>query len=709
MQPLFSRIFRATLLSTTFLFSITGYALDSAPYEKLKPADIQAKTAVEIVNQLSKHHYRQQELNDSLSSRFLDDYLKTLDGSKNFFIAADIAEFDKYRKTFDDDFKSGKLNNSFFIYNRFTERFIARINSVIAMLDDKKMEFNFDVDESVMLDRKNESWPATKEAADKLWLQHIKANLLGSMLNGKSLEESKTTLRKRYANQLRRVKQQTAEEAFSIMMNSLTMLYDPHTNYMSPDTSENFNVSISLSLQGIGAVLQSDDDYTKVASLVPGGPADKEGQLKPNDKIISIAQGLTGEFEDVVGWRLDEVVKKIRGEKDTIVRLEVIPANPAATAHKIITIKRETVKLEDQAAKKAVFSVTQGQETLKIGVIDIPTFYMDFDAYNRRDPNYKSTTRDVAKLLEELHKENVDGVIVDLRENGGGSLPEAAMLTNLFVNPGPVVQIRQSNDSISRDYRANQPAVYRGPLIVLTNRLSASASEIFAGAIQDYGRGLIVGSTTFGKGSVQTMLPLEKAAGDLKITQAKFYRISGDSTQHRGVIPDLEFPTLLNSKEIGESSYDNALPWDQIKPAPHDVYNNISSLIPLLNPAHQERLKNDPEFIFLKQQSALFEELNNKKVVSLKLSTRQQEQKQIEQRTLDMENQKRKAKGLPVYANYADYKAKELKKDEDETLADTRKKELEPEKDPYLVETGKILSDYIAQMKKQSVAKVANQ
>lgn len=740
MQRLFSHFLRVALFSITFVISVNSLALEASAPEtkvetkaetvksdavksdavksdtkatastvgKLKPEAVQSKTAIEIVNQLSKHHYRQQELNDSLSSRFLDEYLKTLDSSKNFFLLSDITEFEKYRKTFDNDFKAGKLENGFAIYNRFTERFVHRMDEVIAMLDNKDTEFNFDVEESITIDRKNESWPANKEAADKLWKQHIKANLLSSMLSGKSLEESKTTLRKRYANQLRRVKQQTAEEAFSVMMNSLTMLYDPHTNYLSPENSENFNISMSLSLQGIGAVLQSDEDYTKVMSLVPGGPADKQGELKPNDKIVAIAQGTKGEFEDVVGWRLDEVVKKVRGEKDTIVRLEVIPANPTATGHKVVTIKRETVKLEDQAAKKAVFNVNNGQQNFKIGVIDIPTFYMDFDAYNRRDPNYKSTTRDVYKLLEELRKENVDGVIVDLRENGGGSLPEAAMLTNLFIDPGPVVQIRQSDDTISRDYRATNPAVYRGPLVILTNHLSASASEIFAGAIQDYGRGLIIGSTTFGKGSVQTMMPIEKGEGDLKITQAKFYRVSGDSTQHRGVIPDMELPSLINAKEIGESSYDNALPWDQIHAAPHDTYYSMNNLIPLLNPLHQERMKTDPDFIFLKQQAALYEEASNKKVVSLRLATRKQEQQQMEQRTLDMENQKRKAKGQPVYANYAEYKNKELKKDDDDAADEPKKKDLEPEKDPYMVESGKIMGDFILQIKKQS-QKVANQ
>ena len=693
MQPLFSRILRVSFLTSAVVFSLNSFALDdTSKVVKLKPVDIQSKTTIEIVNQLSEHHYRKQELNDALSSRFLDEYLKTLDSSKNFFLASDLAEFDKYRKTFDDDFKAGKLLNGFAIYNRFGERFNDRLTRVIAMLDDKKVEFNFDADETYNSDRKNESWPASAEAADKLWIQNIKANLLSSVLNGKTLEESRTTLRKRYATQLRYFKQQTSEEVFSIMMNSLTMLYDPHTNYLSPDNSQNFATSMTNKFEGIGAELKVDDDYTKVARLIPASPAEKQGQLKPNDKIVGVAQGEKGEFEDIIGWRLTDVVKKIKGPKGTIVRLEVVAADPTVTEHRIIPIKRDTIELEDQKAKKSILNVKNGAQNLKLGVIDIPVFYGNFD-------QSASIGRDVYRLIQELKDENIDGLVLDLRENGGGSLPESAILTNLFIDPGPVVQIRQSNNMISRDVRATTPAVYRGPLIVLINRFSASASEIFAGAIQDYGRGLVVGSTTWGKGSVQSYMPIEKGEGNIKITQAKFYRVSGDSTQHRGVIPDIEFPSLVNTKELGESSYDNALPWDQINAAPHNTYNNISALLPTLKPAHEERLKTDPDFVALKKQAAFYEELNSKKVVSLKLATRQQEQQQIEQRTLDIENQKRKSKGEAVYANYADYKAKETKKDEDEA-AQPKKKDLEPEKDPYLVETGKILGDFILQTKK---------
>lgn len=688
------RLLKLSLISLLFSLSVLAYA-DDIP--QLKPTKEQSKAAVEVVQRLVTEHYRDQELNDALSSRYFDEYLKSLDSSKNFFLQSDIESFEKFRTTFDDDYQKGKLTNSFVIFNRFNERMIRRLEKVVTQLDDPKTVFNFDQEESITIDRKDAAWPENEAAADKLWHQYLKSSLLSSILSGKTLEESKTTLRKRYANQLRRVKQQEAEDAFSVMMNALTTLYDPHTNYLSPENADNFDISMSLELQGIGAVLQSDEDHTKVSSLVVGGPADKQGQLKPNDKIISIAQGTDADFVDVVGWRLDEVVKLIRGPKGTIVRLEIIPSDPTATGNKIIAIKRETVKLEDQAAKKAVFEIKDGNKTFKLGVIDIPTFYMNFDAYQKGDPNYKSTTRDVFNLLNELNKEKVDGIIIDLRDNGGGSLPEAAMLTDLFVDPGPVVQIRQSDDTISRNYRAFQPAVYRAPIAVLINRLSASASEIFAGAIQDYGRGIIIGSTTFGKGSVQNLINLKH--GKLKITEAKFYRISGDSTQHRGVIPDVELPSLLDPSEIGESSYDNSLPWDRIHAAPHQNYYKINEYLPSIKAEHQERIAKDPEFIFLNKQSVLFKEAAAKKEVSLKLATRQEEKKKIEQTTLEMENARRIAKGEKPFADYAAFKAENGDDDEDEPKPE-KDKEINPQEDPYLTEAGHILADFIEQLER---------
>jgi carboxyl-terminal processing protease len=695
-------------------FSLFGLALLSAPWAMAEqPADLkytpeQVKTAVEIVKQLDTRHYRSQDFNDDLSSRYLDNYLSALDPAKNYFLKTDIAEFDKYRKKFDDDLKKGKLEKTFAIYNRYNKRVIARLESVVAQLDDKEFVYDFDVEESIPTDWEEAEWPADQKTSDALWQKRIKANLLGMKLNDKTLEESRTTLYKRYNNQLRRLKKQDAEEAFSVMMNALTMLYDPHTNYLSPRTSENFNINMALSLEGIGAVLQSEDEYTKVMRLVTAGPADKQGELKPTDRIIAIGQGPKGEMVDVVGWRLDEVVDLVRGKKDTIVRLEILPANET-TGSKVISIKRDTVKLEDQAAQKHVFDVSNGEQVYKVGVINIPTFYMDFEAYRKRDPNYKSTTRDVYNLLGELSKENVDGIIIDLRANGGGSLQEAAALTDLFVDPGPVVQIRQANTVVSRNYRSFSPAVYRGPIVVLIDRLSASASEIFAGAIQDYGRGIIIGDQSFGKGSVQSIVSLPH--GDLKITESKFYRISGDSTQHRGVVPDIELPSLIDKDKVGESSSSNknALPWDRIHAAPHDRYFDIAALLPNIDQRHNTRLKTDPDFIFLNQQMLLMEENNEKKILSLRRATREQEQKEFEQRMLQMENQRRKAKGLELYASYADIKAEgEAKEEEEEASPESPK--IDPTNDPFLQEAGQVLADFIGELKKleNGDARVAN-
>lgn len=703
MNTAFVRLLNASLFSLALI--ATPGVLAEQP-KALKYTPEQVKTAVEIVKQLETRHYRSQDFNDDLSARYLDDYLRALDPAKNYFLKGDVASFEKYRSKFDDDLKKGKLDKTFVIFNRYNERVISRLEAVVAQLDDKEFTYDFSVEESIPTDWEEADWPADKKSADALWHKRIKANLLGMKLSGKTMEESRTTLYKRYNNQLRRLQKQDSEEAFSVMMNALTMLYDPHTNYLSPRTSENFNINMALSLEGIGAVLQSEDEYTKVMRLVPAGPADKQGELKASDRIIAIGQGQEGEMVDVVGWRLDEVVELVRGKKDSIVRLEILPAAAAAGSSKVINIKRDTVKLEDQAASKHVFDVSNGTQVYKAGVINIPTFYMDFEAYRKRDPNYKSTTRDVYNLLDDLAKENVDGIIIDLRANGGGSLQEAAALTDLFVDPGPVVQIRQANAMVSRNYRSFSPATYRGPIVVLIDRLSASASEIFAGAIQDYGRGIIIGDQSFGKGSVQSIVALPQ--GDLKITESKFYRISGDSTQHRGVVPDIELPSLIDKEKVGESSGDNknALPWDRIHAAPHDRYFDIASLLPTINERHNSRLKTDPDFIFLNEQMQIIEENNKKKTLSLRRVTRETEQKEFEQRMLEMENRRRKAKGLELYASYADIKAEGEAKEEEAEAASPSSAKIDPENDPYLQEAGQILADFISELNKQENSKV---
>jgi len=550
-------------------------------------------------------------------------------------------------------------------------------------------------------------------------------------MTGKTIAEAKKTLTRRFNNQLTRISQQDGADAFEVVINSLTLLYDPHTSYLAPRTLENFNISMSLSLEGIGAVLQAEDEYTKVVRLIAAGPADKQGELKPADKITAVGQGLDGEMVDVVGWRLDEVVKLIRGPKNTTVRLDVLDANAGDGSSKTIRISRGKVKLEEQAAKKSTLELTDGEKVYKLGVIDVPAFYIDFEAYRKRDPNFKSTTRDVAKLVMELQAENVDGIVLDLRNNGGGSLQEATTLTDLFIDPGPVVQIRQTNERISRHYQSRGNAIYRGPLVVLINRLSASASEIFAGAIQDYNRGLIVGVQSFGKGTVQSLTPVKE--GQLKITESKFYRVSGDSTQHRGVIPDIALPALVDLDVVGESSYDNALPWDQIHAAPHNRYYDLHSVIPTLEAQHQERVKDDPDFVYLLNQLSIIEDNRDVKTLSLMESKRVEEKSVLENKNLANENQRRSAKGLPTYASVEAMKNADKGGDGEPELASTAggpptgpaispaandsasvaakadgDEETSADNDPLLHETGYILIDLIHAINTKENFKLAN-
>jgi len=689
-------------------------ALWASVLEPLEVSKDHKKATASVVKSLNDKHYRDRDFDDQLSSDYLDNYLKVLDRSKSFFFQADIDAFNEHRNSFDDWLKKGDLSKPFEIYNIYRQRLVTRLESVIAELESEDASFDFDTDETLVVDREQATWPKDKKTADQHWHKRMKSSLLDLKLAGRDLEDAKDILRKRYENQLRRVRQQDSDDAFELAINALTTLYDPHTSYLSPRTLENFNINMSLSLEGIGAVLQTEDEFTKVTRLVPAGPADKQGELRPADRIIAVGQGPEGEMTDVIGWRLDEVVDLIRGKKDTVVRLEVLPANaaPDSSTH-VIAVTREKVKLEDQAAQSEVFEINTGDKRYKLGVIKIPTFYMDFEAYRQRDPNYKSTTRDVQKLLNELEKQRVDGIVLDLRGNGGGSLQEATTLTDLFIDRGPVVQIRQTNELISRNFQSYSRASYRGPMVVLIDRLSASASEIFAGAIQDYGRGVIVGTQSFGKGSVQSLVPVDQ--GQLKLTESKFYRVSGESTQHRGVVPDVELPSLINVSQVGESSYDNALPWDKIHAVSHSRYFDISALLPDLLERNEQRLSRDPDFNYLRDQTALMEKSRDRKEVSLQLSTRQQEQKELETQLLELENTRRRAKGLSTYDDYEQISRLERGAEEEETSEEASDDEDKPEedlvnfaahsyseinpgKDPFLNEAGHILVDFIKQL-----------
>tara|TARA_R110002110_G_scaffold166675_1_gene367470 strand:- start:30075 stop:32177 length:2103 start_codon:yes stop_codon:yes gene_type:complete len=665
-------------------------AFPTKGWSVIEYSDSQRETIVEMIEQLETRHYAKLKYDDLLSSQHLDSYINSLDRGKMFFTAADVQEFEQYRTVMDDQLAKGRLDAGFVIFNRFQQRLEHRLEQVLATLPTTVEEMDFTIDESYTLDSDDLPWAESDTELNDRWRKQLKNQVLSLKLADKTTDDIVPTLKKRYENQLQRVKQYNAQDVFQIYANALTELYDPHTNYLSPRRSENFNINMSLSLEGIGAVLQLEDEYTKVARIVPKGPAYKQGELHPSDRIVAVGQGTDGELVDVIGWRLDEVVELIRGPKDSTVRLQVIPAKSKTTdQRKVITIVRNKVKLEEQSAQKKVIEVENEGEKVKVGVIDIPAFYIDFDAMRRGEKDYKSTTRDVRKLIDELREEGVEGLVVDLRNNGGGSLQEANELTGLFIEYGPTVQIRHSSRRVWRDGKRLKSEYYDGPLVVLVNRLSASASEIFAGAIQDYKRGIIVGDRSFGKGTVQTLIPLPE--GQLKITESKFYRISGESTQHRGVVPDVEFPTLYDHEQIGESSLDHALNWDQINPVRHQRYNDWSSLLPQLTQLFQDRSVKNPDFVYLEDQVGLAQQARSLKELPLNEKARISLREQQEASALAIENKRRKSLGeelLTALEDTAEDDADELDGDE---AAQAEKED--DDKDVLLKEAANVLAD----------------
>ncbi|VVN34762.1 Tail-specific protease [Pseudomonas fluorescens] len=663
--------------------STSSFAANS--WDKLQPDRDEVIASLNVVELLKRHHYSKPPLDDARSVIIYDSYLKLLDPSRSYFMASDIAEFDKWKTQFDDFLKSGDLNAGFTIYKRYLDRVKARLDFALAELNKGVDKIDFTPKETLLIDRKDAAWLKSTADLDDLWRKRVKDEVLRMKIAGKDSKQIQETLTKRYKNQLARLDQTRAEDIFQAYINTFAMSYDPHTNYLSPDNAENFDINMSLSLEGIGAVLQSDNDQVKIVRLVPAGPADKTKQVAPADKIIGVAQG-SKEMVDVVGWRLDEVVKLIRGPKGTVVRLEVIPASnaPNDQTTKIVPITREAVKLEDQAVKKSVLNLKQDGKDYKLGVIEIPAFYLDFKAFRAGDPDYKSTTRDVKKLLTELQKEKVDGVVIDLRNNGGGSLQEATELTSLFIDKGPTVLVRNADGRVDVLEDENPGAFYKGPMALLVNRLSASASEIFAGAMQDYHRALIIGGQTFGKGTVQTIQPLNH--GELKLTLAKFYRVSGQSTQHQGVLPDIDYPSIIDTKEIGESALPEAMPWDTIRAAIKPAADPFKPYLTQLKAEHDVRTAKDAEFVFIRDKLALAQKLMAEKTVSLNEADRRAQHADIDAKQLAMENLRRKAKG--------EEPLKELKKEDEDAIAAEADK-TKPEDDAYLSETGRILLDYL--------------
>lgn len=625
-----------------------------APTPVLAPTARHSTLDKTIAELLSRHHYRQSKLDDNLSALILRAYLDDLDLGRAYFLASDIADFDQYRNSLDDALKSGDLQPAYAIFNTYLRRLNERTAQIQRLL---QQDFRFDVNETLDVERKDAPWAKTTAELDEYWRKRLKHEMLTLMVSGKDRTAARDLLSKRYDNRLRQTRETSSDDVFQIYMNAVAQAFDPHTAYFSPRNTENFNIQMRLSLEGIGCVLRMEDEMVTVVELVTGGPADLSHQIKAGDRIVGVAQGDKEPWVDVVGWRLDDVVDRIRGRRGTVVRLKVLPGKSGAlAAEKTVRLVRDTIKLEKQAAKSEIKQIqsdaAERQTAARIGVVTIPTFYSDFESARRGDPNYRSTTRDVRQLLKDLDSK-VDGLVLDLRGNGGGSLQEAIDLTGLFIKEGPVVQVRNSSGDVEVEKHSDGDPAYAGPLAVLVDHASASASEIFAGAIQDYGRGLVIGDPTFGKGTVQTLVDLSRltrnreSQGQLKLTIAKFYRVSGSSTQHRGVTPDIAIPSPMDNEEVGESSQKNALPWDEIAAARYRSSSTLAALIPELNRRHQARISADADYQAFLRDIAFTREQRQKTTVSLEESQRRTERDRIEAWQLDRENRYRVLKGLP--------------------------------------------------------------
>ncbi len=608
----------------------SAYALESGSPPVLTPLPQQAQAAHLTSQFLERFHYKPVPLDDALSVKIMNRFIKSLDPDRVIFLQSDIDKFMASSTKIDDAIDQEDLNIPFSIFNLYEQRVVDRMSYARSLL---KQKFDFSVQEDYTLSRDKEPWPRSEAESNDLWRKRVKSDWLRLKLAGKDDASIRDTLDKRYENSLERAYKYKNDDVFQTFMDAYTTSVDPHSDYFGATASAEFDISMKLSLVGIGAVLQERDDYTTIRELVAGGPAQLSGKLAVGDRIIGVGQGENGPVKEVVGTRLDEIVQMIRGAKGSVVRLDILPADAGPDGkHRLISLVRDKISLDKQAARKTVLSVKDGDATRKIGVITLPAFYEDFEARRKGDKDYRSASRDVAKLLGELKQDKVDGVLIDLRNNGGGSLSEAIDLTGLFVGKGPVVQQRDAGGAVEVESDDLPTPAWTGPVGVLINRGSASASEIFAAAIQDYGRGVIIGEPSFGKGTVQTVVNLDQVAhnlkpkfGELKLTVAQFFRIDGGTTQLRGVTPDISLPGLSDLTTFGESSYDNALSWTQVKPAKYQPEGDIKALLPQLQSRHDARVKKDPDFQRFVDDVAVLKAQREKKVISLNEAERRKE------------------------------------------------------------------------------------
>ncbi len=653
-----STAWAAPFVAVLMVLALTGSSQAPAgpsvlPPNAIAPTDRERAIARRVGSILEEAHYRHVLIDDHMSSQIFDRYIESLDGQHTYFLASDLKEFEQWRFRFDDMIHTGDVEPGFAIFARFQQRNRERIAAALKMLD---TEPDWTLNESMLFDRKDVPYAISSAQLDEVWRQRVKNDGLSLLLTGKTWKEATDILRKRYAHVLKRVDQISSDDVFENLMNAYARTFDPHSNFFSPRGSEEYRITMSLNYDGIGASLQQTDDFVQVMNVIEGGPAALAGTLKPNDRITGVQQGSDAKVTDVVGWRLDDVVELIRGKAGTVVKLQVLPAGAApGTPEKMLVFTRNKVNLDGQAAKQEVRTITRAGRTLKIGIITIPSFYQDTAAQAASDPNYRSTTRDVHRLLGELTAAGVDGIVLDLRDDGGGFLPEATALTGLFIDKGPVVQLKDNTGRVEVLDDPDPGVAYTGPLSVLVNRYSASASEIFAGALQDYHRAYILGQRTFGKGTVQNLIQLDRwsqkpTSGQITVTIGKFYRVTGESTQHRGVEPDVQLPSVIDLKEVGESSLEEALPWDRIQGAPFTAWHDEHPVIALPSLVSEEtaREQHDPDYRFLVEDVAALNKVRAEKTLSLNLKVRQDERTQLDQERLERANRRLLAEGQPA-------------------------------------------------------------
>ena len=669
------------LAASAPLRSVASVDTHSSPQE-LRPNDRERKVSRIVGEMFERSHYSQLVADEKLSSQVFDHYLQALDGGRSYFLKSDIDEFERYRPQLAEAVRTGAVEPAFAIFQRLQERNRAAMTYALHVLD---TEPDFTTDESFAYDRSKAPWLESQKDLDDLWRKRVENDALSLMLAGKSWTDSREVLRKRYERLLKRIDQVTADDVFETFLNAYAHVYDPHSNYFSPRSSEEYNIAMKLSYVGIGASLQLIDDYVTIINIIPGGPVAVGGQLKPNDRITAVGQGKAGEMVDVIGWRLDDVVQKIRGPAGSPVRLSILPAGATpGSKENVVEFTRNKVTLEAQAAQKKVRTIKEGDREYKIGIIDVPSFYQDSEAARAGDQTYRSTTRDVARLIGELKKEGIDGLVMDLRGNGGGLLTEATGLVGLFVKHGPVVQLRETGNKLEVLPDPEPGTVWDGPMAVLVDRTSASASEIFSAALQDYGRAVVVGQTTYGKGTVQNLYQLDHFAlgpnagfGELTVTIGKYYRITGDSVQNRGVMPEIDLPSVISLTEVGESTRDSALPWDRIRAVPFDADHTLAAQVPVLKKKHLERLQQDPDLVALAGEVQNVETARSTKTVSLNLAKRKTEREEQEKERLNLINTRRLAHHEPP-------------------LTSLEKLDPEQEPDANLAESAHVVADLIA-------------